>query len=136
MNEVFLIGFITKNLEMKYTRSGKAYVKFGIGINKPIKKENGEVINEATFINCEAWGKLAEFITRYFDKGRKIALKGELISGTYEVDNIKKFYTNVLINKVDFADSKKNEVDTSNLKENYTTNDNDYIEQTEDEFPF
>lgn len=105
LNKVILMGRLTKDIEIRHTDSGKAVATFTVAV------DNGHGENKKTdFINCVAWEKTAEFINNWFGKGRMIALVGRISTRTYEgQDGRKNYVTEVVVNEVFFADSKKDE---------------------------
>lgn len=113
MNKAVLIGRLTKDPEIKFTQNEKAYTNFTIAVNRPFEK------GKADFINIVAWNKLAEFINRYFSKGRQIAIVGRLQIRDYEKDGKTIYITEVIADECYFADSKKE------LEINYTEEEND-----------
>lgn len=76
MNRVILVGRLTKKIELRYTTSNKAVAQFSLAVNREFKNKNGEY--ETDFINCELWGKQAETISKYTQKGDLIAIAGSL----------------------------------------------------------
>ena len=72
MNSVILTGRLTSKPELRYTSSNMANTNFSLAVDRNFKNQNGEV--EVDFINCMAWNKLAETITKYCDKGNKIMI--------------------------------------------------------------
>jgi single-strand DNA-binding protein len=102
-NSVNLIGRIASDIETKTV--GEAHLAtFTIAVDRP-KTKKGDVVTD--FIRCNAWAYTAEFVAKYFSKGRKIALQGELNIDTREMDDgSKRSYTSVRVDTVDFADSK------------------------------
>ena len=92
MNKAIYIGNITKDLDLKYTSSNKAVLKFNIAVARKFAKAGDDV--KADFINCIAWGKDAENITKFFAKGNKIAIEGRTQTGSYTKDDGTKGYTN------------------------------------------
>lgn len=114
MNNVALTGRITKDLELKYTQNGKAYCRFTLAVDRGLskeKKQEAEANGQPTvdFINCVAWGKVAETINRYTAKGKKILVYGSIETGSYTVqDGSKRYTTDVLVNRaeiLEFADN-------------------------------
>lgn len=85
MNQVTLIGRLTKDSELKYTQSGTAVARFTIASNK--KKKDSE---EVSFFDIVAWGKLAENLNNYLTKGKQVALCGELRQNRWEQDGQKR----------------------------------------------
>ena len=100
MNNVNLIGRLTRDPELKYGQSGKAYAKFSLAVPRKFTK------NEADFINCVAFGKTAETISKHFKKGNKIAVEGSLQTNQYESNGEKKNSYEVLIQNFYFLESK------------------------------
>ncbi len=102
-NSVNLIGRIASDIETK-TVGESHLATFTIAVDRP-KTKKGDVVTD--FIRCNAWSYTAEFVAKYFSKGRKIALQGELNIDTREMDDgSKRSYTSVRVDTVDFADSK------------------------------
>lgn len=99
MNNVILIGRITKALALCKTQSGKSWVKFTLAVDR-----QGE---GADFIGCTAWGKTAENMANYLSKGAKIAAAGRIQTDSYEKDGRKIYTTTVVCNNVQFLDGKK-----------------------------
>ncbi len=104
MNSVQLIGRLTRDPEIRYTDGGSTIARFSIAVDRRIKQEGGET---ADFINCVAFGKTAEFIEKYFGKGKKMALNGRIQTGSYtNKDGTKVFTTDVVAENVEFVESK------------------------------
>jgi single-strand DNA-binding protein len=102
-NSVNLIGRIASDIDTK-TVGESHLASFTIAVDRP-KSKKGDVITD--FVRCNAWGFTAEFIAKYFGKGRKIAIQGELNIDSREMDDgSKRSYTSVRVDSVDFADSK------------------------------
>lgn len=130
MNKVCEIGRIVTGLELKTTTNEKSVVNFRIAVSSYGKD------NDDYFFNCVAWGSVAEFICKYFSKGRKIGIDGELTSRTYETEKKeKRQVVEIMIQNVEFCDGKRDESgDDANIttpsKAESTT------PETEDELPF
>ena len=104
MNSVQLIGRLTKDPEVRYTDGGASIARFSIAVDRRFKQEGGE---SADFINCVAFGKTAEFIEKYFTKGKKIALTGRIQTGNYtNKDGQKVYTTDVVVETTEFVESK------------------------------
>jgi len=82
MNVVCLSGNLVKEVEVRFTGTGKAVSNFIIAVNRPFKNEKDEY--EADFINCVIFGKSAEYMQKYTNKGDMIEIEGELRSSTYQ----------------------------------------------------
>ncbi|MDE6182475.1 MAG: single-stranded DNA-binding protein [Eubacteriales bacterium] len=130
MNKVILMGRLTRDVELKYT-NGKEPVaigKFSLAVSRRFKKE-GEP--DADFINCVAFGKTAEFISKYFTKGKMIAIVGRIQTGSYTNQNGQKVYTtDVLVEEANFCGEKKSENDEDS---DYYSTDNDI---NDEDMPF
>ena len=100
MNQVQLLGRLTKDPELKYTTAGKAFVRISIAVPQERDK------TQANFINCVAWNKPAEIIAEHFKKGNRINLVGKLTSRQYEDAGVKKWVTEVMIDSFDFIENK------------------------------
>lgn len=130
MNKVCEIGRIVTELELKTTTNGKSVVNFRIAVRSYSKD------NDDYFFNCVAWGSVAEFICKYFSKGRKIGIDGKLTSRTYETaKKEKRQVVEIMIQDAEFYDDKRDESgDDANIttpsKAESTTS------ETEDELPF
>lgn len=108
MNEIILIGRITKNIELKATPSGKSIADFSLAVPRNYKNAEGEY--ETDFINCVVFGKQAELISKYTEKGDQIAVKGRLVTRNYENKEGKKVYvTEVAVENISFLQPKKKE---------------------------
>ena len=103
MNEVVLIGRLTKDVELKTTSSGIEYCDFSVAVRREGTKEP-----ETDFINCKAWRKTAAFLNTYFGKGQMIAIAGSLRVDKYTgTDGANRSFTYVNVTKVDFCGDKK-----------------------------
>ena len=92
-----LLGRITQELELKQTPNGVAVLQFTVAVDKG--KDKG-----ADFISCVAWRQQAEFISKYFSKGRMIAIEGKLSTRNYEDKNGSKHYvTEVFVDEAQFT---------------------------------
>lgn len=104
MNKVILIGRLCADPEFRQTTSGIPVCRFRIAVNRPKRKDADQ---EADFINCTAWRATAEFISRYFTKGSKIVVEGQLRNNDYTDNNgVKHYGMDVLIDSVEFGESK------------------------------
>jgi single-strand DNA-binding protein len=105
LNRVILMGRITQDLEVRQTPNGVSTLTFNVAVERNFKDQNGQY--QADFITCVAWRQQAEFIGRYFGKGRMIALEGNLRTRTYEDKNGSRHYvTEVYVDSVSFTGEK------------------------------
>ena len=103
MNNVSLVGRLTKDPELKTTQSGLSVCRFAVAVDRPYSKDR-----QADFISCIAWRKTAEFIDSYFSKGQRIALTGSIQTGSYTDKDGKTVYTtDINVSNVEFCESKK-----------------------------
>lgn len=104
MNKVVLIGRTTKSPELRYAPgTGTAVCRFTLGVNRPYKKD------ETDFINCVAFGKIAETIAQYVLKGRQVAITGSIRTGSYENNAGNKIYTtDVVLDGFEFIGNSNN----------------------------
>ena len=105
MNNFNCIGRIVKDLEVKTSQGGTTVLNNTVAINRPFKnKQTGE--READFINFVAFGKTAEIIAQYHQKGSLIGLSGRMQSRSYENSNSQKvFVTELVVNEMHFTGS-------------------------------
>jgi single-strand DNA-binding protein len=83
-NKVILAGNLTRDPELRYTPKGTAIAKIGLAINRKWKSETGEMKEETTFVDVDAFGKTAETIGQYLKKGRPILIEGRLRYQTWD----------------------------------------------------
>lgn len=102
------MGRMTADPELRQTQSGIASCRFTVAVNRKYKNEQtGEY--DADFITCVAWRQTAEFISRYFSKGKMIALEGTLRTGSYQDrnhDDVTHYTTDVMVDNVEFCGDK------------------------------
>ncbi len=105
INKAILMGRLTRDPELRHTGSGTPVCSFSIAVN------NGYGENAQTdFINCVAWNKTAEFVSKYFTKGKMIIVIGRISTRTWEGQDGKKNYvTEVVANEVSFGESKRDD---------------------------
>lgn len=107
MNKAILVGRICKDVELKYSKNGKANIDFAIAIPRTYKNEEG--IYETDFINIVAWGNIAENTASYCKKGDLIGVSGSLRHDIYETENGKKYKDYILAEKISYLTSYKGE---------------------------
>lgn len=123
MNKVFLSGNLTKDPEVKYSTSGKAYAKMGIAVNRPYSKEK-----TVDFFNMTAFDKTAEFCGRYMTKGTRVLVEGRLQTSTYEnKDGVKVNSFDIMIDNIEFAGSKHSDDGGGNYSK--PSNDDNYSDR-------
>jgi single-strand DNA-binding protein len=106
-NKVFLGGNLTRDPELRYSQSGKAYVKFGMAVNERFTR-NGEKCESTTFVDLTAFGKTGEAIAKYLKKGDPIFIDGKLDFSTWVAqDGGNRSKLAVIVNGFQFVGSKR-----------------------------
>lgn len=118
MNNVSLIGRLTKDVQERRTQSGTPVVSFTLAVNR-MKKEDG-----ADFINCIAWGKAAETIARYVHKGDLFGVTGHIQTRSYEKDGRMNYATEVVTASFQFLERKREMSSDSPSVQNNSNLDN------------
>ena len=104
MNVVILIGNLARDPEKTFTNSGMAVTRFTVAINRFSRKEGGD---SADFIRVTAFDKQAELVEKYLHKGSKVGVEGRIQTGSYEKDGKTVYTTDVIANRVEFLDSRR-----------------------------
>src|SRR6185369_3598260 len=106
VNQVILMGNLTRDPELRQTPSGQSVVSFSLALNRAYKAQNGEWQEATDYIDVVAWGPLAERISQYLSKGRRALVQGRLQSRSWEQDGVKRNKVEVLASDVTFVDSR------------------------------
>lgn len=132
MNQIILIGRLTKDPELKYTSSGIAVCSFTLAVNRPFTKEGDQT---ADFITIQTWRKLAENCAKYLSKGRQVGVNGRLQIRSYDGnDGERHWMTEVVADNVEFlSDGQKREKQSNNSG---WDNLSEEVEFDPDEIPF
>lgn len=107
LNQVTIIGNIVRDIELRTTPSGQNVASFSLALNRNFKDKSGEWQEATDWVNCVAWGPLAERMNQYLGKGSKVCVQGRLQSSQWEQDGKKRSKLEVLANDVLFLDSKQ-----------------------------
>lgn len=126
MNIVILKGRITNSPALLFGKSGIGYTSINVAVDR-YSKDN----KSTDFINCTAFGKTAELIAERFSKGQEILLEGNLKIDVFEKEEKKQYKTSVMIERVEFCGSKKNN-ESKETEEGEATE----TDPNSDEFPF
>ena len=117
LNKVVIMGRFTKDPELRRTGSGTAVTSFSLACDRDFKSQSGE--KETDFIEVVAWKNTAEFVSKYFSKGRMAVVEGRLqIRDWTDKAGNKRTTAEVVAENVYFADSKRSE-SNDNQKENF-----------------
>lgn len=104
MNNVVLVGRLTRDPDVRYTDGGTSIARFSLAVDRRFKKDDGPT---ADFPNCVAFGKPAEFIEKYFHQGMRIGVQGRIQTGSYEnQDGVKVYATDIVVENCEFVESK------------------------------
>ena len=134
LNHCEIMGRITKELELKQTPSGKSVISFTVAVDRGYKNANNENITD--FINCVAWNNTADFICKYFGKGRMICLEGSIQTRSYtDANEQKRTVTEINVDNVHFTGEKKENATESNFADN-SVQGFTVIAGNEDDLPF
>lgn len=135
MNKIILKGRLIADPTLKRTKNDTLFTDFSIAVTRPHNSE------QTDFINCTAWRSTAEFIAKYFSKGKEILLVGELHIDKYQKDDETRYSATVSVDNAEFCGSKK-ENQTNAIEGDDTTSLNlgggifEVSEASQDELPF
>jgi len=104
INQVVLVGRVTRDAELRYTASGAALCSFSVAVNRRVKKGD-QWIEEASFFDLTLWDKRAEGLSKYLVKGIQVAVQGELRQDRWEKDGQKQSKVQVVVNNLQLLSS-------------------------------
>jgi len=105
-NRVILLGNLTRDVEVRYLQSGTAVADVGLAVNDRRKGQNGEWIEETTFVDVTLWGRTAEVAGEYLGKGSPILIEGRLKYDTWEKDGQKRSKLSVVCERMQMVGAK------------------------------
>ena len=106
LNRIIIMGRLTRDPELRRTGSGTPVTSFSLAVDRDFKSQNGE--KETDFIDVVAWRSTAEFVSKYFTKGRMAVVEGRLqIRDWTDRDGGKRRSAEVVADNVYFGDSKR-----------------------------
>lgn len=132
VNNVTLVGRLTRDPELRKTQAGKSVLKFNLAVNRPFNKE------QADFVSCIAWEQKADFMANYITKGALISVVGRIETGSYEDASGKKVYTtDVVVDNVQALESQAQR-NKGNDQPPYAEKEHDepVLDITSDDLPF
>ncbi len=107
VNKVFLMGNLTRDVELKYTPSNQPVATFGLAMNRRYRTREGENREETTFVDCEAWARTAEVMSEYLSKGRPVFIEGRLkLDQWQDKDGNNRSKLRVVVENFQFVDSR------------------------------
>ena len=132
MNLIVIKGRLTDDPKVEKTDSDVSRLNFSVAVNRDYVKEGEE--RKADFFRCTAWRGTADFIGKYFSKGKEILLSGSMQNDPYEKDGVKRDGWKVQVNKVDFCGSKSGGTESGGFA---PSGSNDFEEiSSDDALPF
>lgn len=139
LNKIFLQGRLVADPELRHTQQGTAVASFRMAVDRDFKSKDPGASN-TDFINIVAWRNTAEFVSRYFTKGRMAVVEGRLQMRDYtDKGGNKRTVAEVVANNVYFGDSKRDSESGSNASYDGETDgppDFDELEDDDEELPF
>ncbi|SIQ26670.1 single-strand DNA-binding protein [Domibacillus enclensis] len=120
INQVTLIGNLTRNPEVKHTADGTPVLQTTIAVNRPYRNAKGET--DTDFVSCTIWGRLAETASKYSSKGSLVAVVGMIQTRNYKDANGKTVYvTEVLVQTIRFLNKRHQQVESKQPPESIQT---------------
>lgn len=106
LNKVILQGNLCKDVQLSQTNNGGTYLRNTVAVSRNYVREGEE--RQSDFVSILAYGKTSEFISKYFAKGSKVLIEGEIRTGSYDKEDGTKVYTtDVIVSNIYFVESKK-----------------------------
>lgn len=122
LNKIFIMGRLTRDPELRRTQSGTAVASFALAVDRDYKNADGT--KETDFIDCVAWRNSAEFVSKYFTKGRMAVVEGRLQMRDWtDKDGNKRRNAEVVVDNIYFGDSKR---DGNSGADNYSASARSY----------
>lgn len=114
MNQVTLMGNLTRDPELRQTPSGQSVCSFSLALNRSYKDQSGEWQEATDYIDVVAWGPLGERVSQYLHKGSRTLVQGRLQSRSWEQEGQKRSKVEVLASDVTFLDGRSDEGEGGN----------------------
>lgn len=132
MNKVIMLGRICNDLELKTTPNGVSVLTFSIAVDRSYTAKGEE--RKTDFFNCVAWRQTAEFISRFFSKGKTILIEGELQNRKYaDKNNNERQVTEIIVEKAMFTGEK---AEKSGNTQPEQPKQQETTAETSEEYPF
>ena len=104
-NVVSINGRLTREAELRFSTNGTAILKFSIAVNRSVKKGD-KWEDEASFFDCTFFGKMAESVNKYLEKGKQVSIIGELVQNRWEKDGKQNSKVEIIVNRLQLLGSK------------------------------
>ena len=137
LNKCTIIGNLGRDPEIKTIPSGQKVASFSLACSEKYTKD-GQKVEKTEWINCKAWGKLAEIIEKYVKKGNQIYVEGKLETQAFEKDGIKRYKTEIVVNNMLMLGGKNegsNDAPKSEYSE-YSQPSQNYNPMPDEDLPF
>ena len=129
MNNVNIIGRLTRDVEVRKTSTNKSVSSFSIAVDNLATKDGEKT---TSFFNCNAWNNVAETLSKYTRKGDRIAISGSLIQRNYEKNGEKISVVEINVNSITLIENKKENASVN--RENKSVENDNKI--NDDDLPF
>ena len=106
LNQVTLMGNLTRDPELRQTPTGQSVCSFSLALNRSYKDASGEWKEATDYVDVVAWANLGERVAQYVTKGRRVLIQGRLQSRSWEQDGAKRSKVEILANDVTFLDAR------------------------------
>ncbi|MBN1648095.1 MAG: single-stranded DNA-binding protein [Spirochaetales bacterium] len=142
INHVVLVGRLTRDAELKYTNTGTAISKFSVAVNRR-KRSGDQWTDEVSYFDIVLWGKTAETLNQYLQKGKQVAVSGELRQNRWEQEGQNRSKVEVIANNIQLlggsgkgsdGPARPNNVNAANNGSSMDTGS--YSDDFEDDIPF
>lgn len=134
LNQVALIGRLTRDVELRKTQAGKEVGQFILAVNRNYKNAQGDV--DADFIACQVW-RNADVLSKYTHKGSLISITGQIKTGSYDNKQGQRVYTtDIVVDQFDFLESKNSGAQPKQSNHQPQQNDDQTSIISGDDLPF
>ena len=124
LNVVALVGRLVKPADLRVTNSGYAILSFTIAVNRRKKQQDGTWQDQASFFDCSYFGKAAEVVSPYLQKGQQVSIQGSLEQQNWEKDGQKRSKIAVMVNSLGLIGSSQNQQNNSSNQQTYQRQQN------------
>lgn len=124
-NRVILMGNLTRDIQLRYTPTGTPVTEVGLAVNDRRKGQNGEWIDETTFVDVTFWGRTAEVASEYLSKGSPVFVEGRLKLDSWEKDGQKNYKLRVVCDRMQLLGGRDGGVAGNAPRTNTSSNSND-----------
>ena len=138
INQVVLIGRLTRDVELKYTNSGFAIANLSLAVNRRVKRDDTWQ-DEGSFFNCVLIGKRAEGLAQYLVKGKQLGIQGELRQNRWEQDGQPRSRVEIFVNDIQLLGGRGSEQSSRGAggqSEQYSSPEIPRADDFDDDIPF